>query len=120
MANDTAPSAELLRRAAKVLREHTETLPRTMSGTWYTRASGVVADDGTDVGMLVVDPYNPVDDAPLMAFIALMHPPVALALADWLEREAQRETHFLAEFGYRVVASEGHALARAILREEDS
>jgi hypothetical protein len=43
---------------------------------------------------------------------------VALALADWLDVEARREAHSLAEFGYRVVANEATTLARTILREE--
>jgi len=51
------------------------------------------------------------------AYIALMHPPVALALADWLDEQARGEEYRLAEFGHRVVPDQGYALARAILRE---
>lgn len=87
-------SAELLRRAEKTLREHAQSLPGTMVGPWFTRSDCVIADDGTDVGMLVLEPYNPTDDGPLMAFVALLNPPVALALAVLLDDMADRvESH---------------------------
>jgi hypothetical protein len=82
---------EALRRAATKLREHARSLPWTMTGPWSSRSGSVIADDGTDVGMLVVQPYNPKDDPPLMAFIALMNPPVALALAGLLAGTAERD-----------------------------
>ena len=116
-------SGDTLKRAAAKLREHVQALPGTMTGPWFTRSGNVIADDGTDVGMLVADPYQPKDDGPLMAFIALLDPPVALALADWLEAAA---VDIGSSDGYpppggrvQVVADEAaYAVARAILREE--
>lgn len=104
-------SADVLRRAAKVLREHAMAVPGTMTGPWFIRAGCIIADDGTDVGMLVLKPYQPADDGPLMAFVALMHPPVALALAAWLEAEADSTPANADDW-------ESVMVARAILREQ--
>lgn len=110
-------SAELLRRASVRLRDRAVALPGTMGGAWFTRSDRVIADDGTDVGMLVLEPYNPTDDPPVMAFVALMDPPVARALANLLEIEAQH-----ADVSEGACCAELRdsrlALARAILREE--
>jgi hypothetical protein len=109
-------SAELLRRAAEKLRDGVLELPVTMNGRWTAR-HGVVADDGTDVGMLVVDPYNPADDAAVMRFIALLDPLVARALAEWLEATAhlwQVQVNIPTPRPYEVA----EAVARAILRED--
>lgn len=111
-------SAELLRRAAEKLREGALALPATMVGHWRTRAGGVVADDGTDVGMLVVEPYNPTDDPPLMAFIALLDPPVALALAVVLENLAAAVEGTVGDAAAESIFDPEFALARAILRED--
>lgn len=47
-------------------------------------------------------------------FVALMSPPVALALADLLEVEAA-----VADIDVQMVAEPAYRLARAILREDD-
>jgi hypothetical protein len=52
-----------------------------MAGPWSTRSGAVIADDGTDVGMLVITPYNAKDDRSMMGYVAMMCPPVALV--DW-------------------------------------
>lgn len=124
-------SVDLFRRAAAMLREHaTEATP----GPWEHVSHG---KDGTFMGCGEVitmaeavlggniaapsgdcyarSGYSPFED---MAYIVLMHPPVALAVADLLEAQAQQETYFLAEFGYRAAPNAAIALARAILREE--
>lgn len=51
---------------------------------------------------------------PTASYIAAMHPGVATALADWLEREARQERYTLAEFGHRIAPPEALAVARAI------
>ena len=108
-------SAELLRRAADLLRKHALALPGTMTGSWSTRSDRVIADDGTDVGMLVVEPYNPADDKSLMEHIALTaSPPLAAALAAWLDYEACDAELDLGSIGGRELA---YAVAQRILRE---
>jgi len=59
-------SADLLRRAAEKPREHALALPGAMTGQWFSLPTEVVADDGTDVGMLVLDAYNPKEDGRLV------------------------------------------------------
>lgn len=115
-------SADLLRRAATTLREHAQALPGTMVGPWFVRSGNVIADDGTDVGILAIAPYSPTDDGPLMAFIALVHPPAVLALAvvldDWADQLDRR-------LAFNIPATDvsepliAHLIdvARAILRE---
>lgn len=93
---------DLLRRAAKRLRERAE---GATPGPWYrvgppwNRHEPFIVAGAEDphVGRFVCDLDDPVeldDDAPerdLIAdaeHIALMHPPVAIALADWLESNA--------------------------------
>jgi len=118
-------SADLLRRAATVLREHAD---GATPGPWehvdYTGSPhggetfmgcGQVVTFGTNVmGGDIAAPsgdlyprsgYSPKGD---MAYIALMHPPVALALANWLEDVADSTPGW-----YRAID-----VARAILREE--
>lgn len=101
-------SAELLRRAAAKLREHAE---RATLAPWQAAEhEGEWSVDGD---------IKPADHAWLAdmrfgeqqadaEYIALMHPPVALALADWLDSEAQ----------LYAPNKVGFAVARAILREE--
>lgn len=122
-------SAELLRRAATTLRTHAEDAT---PGPWEHvdyhgsdhpestyRGCGSVITMGEDVmGGDIAAPngdlyprsgYSPRDD---MALIALMHPPVALALAKWLDDEAfqcEREN------AVHVFAA---SVAHAILRED--
>lgn len=117
-------SADQLRRAATRLRASVEPLATAMKGQWFVRADHVIADDGTDVGMLVVDPYQPDDDGPLMDHIALVaSPPVVLALANWLDATAVVVEGNDACDGFDLDAVDGTYrgavnAARAILREE--
>lgn len=128
-------SAELLRRAAKTLRQHAENA--TGPGPWAWEATGQqgnswglgqmvdadgepLAGDVTDVeGTEVVESicYQEDDNGNLSdpAYIALMHPPVALALADLLE------AHIPLFDGLDPAPDhEVFAVARAILREPEA
>lgn len=124
-------SADLLRRAAKALRVQAARLPE----PWATRAWRSVQTDTESIDGIAAcvndhddDPHGAFDccwssesvgHEAVAALVVLMHPPVALALAEWLELEANREAHYLAEFGYRVAPAQVAALARAVLREEE-
>lgn len=105
-------SAELLRRAAKTLREHAE---MAMPGRWESLDAGdrLVAwlPDGHFEYLVTEEPARHGETAD---YIALMHPAVAMALADWLERlaEVQRSEVDDRLFAYGVYT------ARAVLREE--
>jgi hypothetical protein len=123
-------SAELLRRAAKVLREHTDRLPE----PWRSQPWRVVQTDTENMDGLAActnahtdDPYGafdccwssePVGHASVASLAALMHPPVALALASAFDRFAwmgQRDPDLLR----RVGCDEVIAAARAILRKPE-
>lgn len=120
-------SADLLRRAATALREHAEAAT---PGPWEHADHGL---HGTYMGcgeVFTMDPdlmggniaapsgdlyprsgYSPRDD---MAYIALMSPPVALALAELLDEVVMvQEGHHLDDHTPRYA----DALARAILRK---
>lgn len=127
-------SADLLKRAAKVLRVYAEAAtpgpwshvdnadpagqPLSKEGvpsTFMGCGSVITLGEGVEGGDIAApngdlyprSGYSPGDD---MAYIALMHPPVALALADWLEDEFD-QTPDAADDWPSVV------LARAILRD---
>lgn len=97
-------SADLLRRAAEKLRQHAE---KAAFGQWDAEPDGLVWSErlGDPVSGSTYD-----EDAD---YIALMHPPVALALAGLLECEAN------------VADLDAHAhpgafvVARAVLREPE-
>jgi hypothetical protein len=83
-------SADLLHRAAVKLREHADRAPE---GPWVSLDGGdrLVAlrenrEHFPKGFRYVVD--EPIDDASIAEYIALMHPPVALALAELLDAEA--------------------------------
>jgi hypothetical protein len=82
-------SADLLRRAAAKLREHAQAAPE---GPWVSLDDGdrLVAlrpDSTFEKGFrYLVD--EPIDDTSIAEYFALMHPPVALALADLLDKAA--------------------------------
>jgi hypothetical protein len=135
-------SAELLRRAAKVLREHAEAAT---PGPWvhvdYHGYNGEVGDGSTFMGCGNVitwgegveggdiaapsgdcyprGGYSPRED---MAYVALMSPPVALALAASLESWADIVDGVDKMLGHIPddAYPDEFALARAILREEPS
>lgn len=89
-------SAELLRRAAAKLRTYA---PHATRGPWTP------ADDGLVWSELIGDPVSGSVELEDAEYIALMHPPVALALAEWLD--AHRDSP----------CSHALGVARAILRE---
>ena len=105
-------SAELLRRAAETLRS---SAGMASEGPWQI---GPDADgDITLLGPNLGDPdeHNPDDSC----YVALVHPPVALALANCMDQVA-----WMGELDHdllnRVGMPELIAVARAILREEDT
>lgn len=105
-------SADLLRRAAKTLREHAELA---MPGKWLSLDAGdrlIAVQPDDDFEYLVTE--EPARHGETADYIALMHPPVAMALADWMERlaEVQRSEVDDRLFAYGVYT------ARAVLREE--
>lgn len=83
-------SAARLREAAKVLRERAEAA---MPGPWFLDrdgAAGVYTEpDPTPTSKDIAWSHS----LGVEAYIAMMHPPVALALADWLDAEAQGQGH---------------------------
>ena len=105
-----------LRRAANLLREHAEK-DWAEWGPWATEGykggdwSVVIDDDGPGTSYICDNIEQGLDHGEsLAAYIALMHPPVALALADWLDDEA------LPGLG-RPDNVAAYAVARAVLRE---
>lgn len=82
-------SAERLRAAAKVLRERAEA---TTLGPWYVTRDplGVHVENGDGIGRIAmaVGEDRPSRTSADAAFIATMDPPVARALADWLDDHA--------------------------------
>lgn len=111
-------SAELLRRAAKLVRERVEELPeRIRDGIWEQDSSEIYAwPDHKWVAEALHD-----EGAMVAYYIELMHPPVALALADLLDRTAavMKDVGVETPLAARVYAPD-IAMARAILREEPS
>ena len=108
-------SADLLRRAAEKLREHaTAATP----GPWEVRQKGYphIVWQGDPDAFQVISTNLAGNVAPDSEFIALMHPPVALALAELLDDMAD-----LIEVFPRDDEMAGTqklvALARTILRE---
>ena len=127
-------SADLLRRAAAKLREHAEAAPE---GPWVSLDNGdrliALRPDSTfDKGFrYLVD--EPIADSSTAEYFALMHPPVALALAAWLEQEARHAADAVAAWSRDTSYIDAHLggveahteamyalpfqVARAILRE---
>jgi hypothetical protein len=110
---------DLLRRAAVRLREHANAAT---PGPWESLDEGdrLVAWKLDPAGQFN-DDFDYVVDEPISnpanaAFIALMHPPVALALADLLDKQAT----FLDANPDRTVGEPLAAVARAVLREEEA
>jgi hypothetical protein len=123
-------SAELLRRAAKELRERAtaavEDSPAPWSLQWDRQDLRLRSPETTDeydefneiaAWTYVVRPWVAEDyeecERSCPDYIAMMHPPVALALADWLDAIARNP--FSVESW-----TEATAVARAILREEST
>lgn len=107
-------SVARLRRAAAVLRERAAALPEGLHARWTS--SGEVVESG----VLFVAECEGIGGAEVATHIAATaSPDTVLVLAAWLDAEAKREAHSLAEFGYRVVPNEAHELARLVLREDE-
>jgi hypothetical protein len=106
-------TAELLRRAATQLREHAERATEDLAELEVILEPADVA--GWDFAM------SHLLDHGVGEYCALMHPPVALALAEWLEAVAVGIASLASSVGYQVPLPEDEQafnLARAILREE--
>lgn len=113
-------SADVLRRAAAVLREHAEAAT---DGSWVEEYSGetgpiVLAGDSHHARewLARTQLLGAVWDA---KYIALMHPPVGVALAAWLDAHGDlwdRWPKTLADTG-NDPSPAALAVARAILRE---
>lgn len=119
----TAHPADLLRAAAKLLREEAARAHRASPSPWAVTDEHVVccAD-----GMIVADRSD--TDHPAergdLPYIALVHPGVGLALAAWLEREAEiwqvidDAAAHPEETGLKVtVGASTHAEALAVARQ---
>lgn len=109
-------SADLLRRAAETLRQHAQAAT---PGPWACDSDGEVfsnaSDEQPEVGWFAIKKAG---NGP---YVVLMHPPVALALADLLDAVAENMEH---DFTCTRTADEFSppvaAVARAILREPQS
>ena len=113
-------AVETLREAAKVLRERAGAA---IPGPWETRSGSLIARSSSSP-RLMWPPHATADaqmwegqreqQAADATYIATMHPGVALALADWLDYEAQDQSHDPSEHDG---SPSGHALrvAEAIL-----
>jgi hypothetical protein len=77
-------SSELLRRAANQMRTAATEAQKQYASPWHDDGDAVY--DPTDT--TVADVYDAGDINYLTEHIASWHPAVALAVADWLEREA--------------------------------
>jgi hypothetical protein len=122
-------SADLLRRAAAKLRAHAEAATR---GPWYRAGdheravsygfppNAIGYWDGEYAAQVSYNSTGDGAEADADArFMALMHPPVALALAEWLEAMAAMldQTYGISPVEQRVDRA-ALLLARAILRED--
>jgi hypothetical protein len=112
-------SADLLRRAAVKLREHANAANFPDGWAVNLADSEVTTADG---GMMIADTMELTGSRPDASYIALMHPPVALALAAALDgaatdadyAEAFPRSEMAIEDGSNLVA-----VARAVLREPE-
>jgi hypothetical protein len=100
-----SPAAEL-RQAASLIRERTALVP---PSPWYSAVHDVTTYDGLDViassGLTVRAQY-----------IASWHPGVALAVADWLDAEAERAEQSVRP-QLHSLSPGALAVARAYLKE---
>ena len=125
---------DLLRRAAAKLRAlATPIQPASLADSWcpgYAHAAIRHVERNVD---LDIDPCpDHGNDHGMFSryaglYVALMHPPVALALADWLDLQAQaedgrveQEQRMLCQPGVLMTHrdEQAYAVARAVLRED--
>lgn len=100
-------SADLLRCAAEKLREHAAGARG--DEPWLAAGEMVMCGEAED-SRYIAEVYGLADKWPNAEYIALMHPPVALALAEWLEAESRTMLPVFPPL--RAIA-----VAREILRE---
>lgn len=113
-------SADLLRRAAAKLREHAEAATFPHDGWVADLADSEVTT--ADGGMMIADTRELTVERPDASFIALLHPPVALALADALDSAATDADYAEAFPRSEMAIEDGSnliAVARAVLREPE-
>lgn len=121
-------SAERLRAAATLLRERAEAAT---PGPWHVCDRAYQYDEIDAAALVCGESHDPIaanssdwyetdDDEPTpdtdAAYIATMSPPVALALADWLDSEAERVEEGATAFtfgGAPMFPPNPHALAVA-------
>ena len=106
-------SADILRRAAKTLRQRVAELPARVQSEWVQDSSEIYAEPAHEwVGETLQDGGDEI-----ASYVVLMHPPVGLAVAALLDDFAESLDQ---ELG--IVQDSGTAgaidIARAILREE--
>lgn len=120
-------TADLLRRAAKALRDRADAMPEPMrSEVWRVvltdteSASGVAAcDEHTEFDdYAVCDACHPVEtwQEDVAAYVAMLHPPVALLLSDWLDHTAE----MWLPGGSPVGSYFACRISRAVLREAEA
>jgi hypothetical protein len=116
-------SAELLRRAADQLRDLASTATKRSAPPWWHHPGRPSDSVRTEAGWEVMACTYPDASADLAKYAALMHPPVALALADWLDDTAPVMDMFGTDEQARKHAERyaeyALAVARAVLREPD-
>lgn len=118
-------SSDLLRRAAAKLRE---VVDHRAPGDWFP----VITDSESDTGLAICN-NHPVSDRgwacndcwvvetysePLARYLAALHPPVALALADLFDAHARLWAASEDEARQAYARSELLDVARAVLRED--
>lgn len=127
-------SADLLRRAAAKLREHAEAVPEFFAPPWHRVFTdsesltgvrscanhSISGDDLTDEDKLswACDSCEHIEtySEPLGAYVTMLHPPVALALAAAME-EVAFAVRVNPDTAHRVGYGELIACAREVLRE---
>lgn len=114
MTDTATATADLLKRAAEKLREHANAASSWSPPPWR-HATGLPSDSvRTEAGWEVLASTYASASADLAKYAALMHPPVALALADLFELQAA----FTEATPDAIVGEPLAAVARAILRED--
>ncbi len=120
-------SAELLRRAATKLREHARAAaaadPPPWNLVWDNQDLRLLSNDGGEITQWTygVRPWVPADrdeaDRRAPDYMLLMHPPVAIALADVLEHLAGTVEGTVGDAAAADIFAREMTLAREILRE---
>jgi hypothetical protein len=111
-------SADLLRTAATLMRERAQ---MATSGPWHRVAEiGIATDASSLTHATAHHPAGLYDSIPDAEHIASWHPLVALAVADWLESEADRARLAWQTARAPLDASRALAVARAYLGDRQS